>query len=337
MLEKLIKKGSKPVMRVSIVIPTYNRAELLNDTIESFDKLDFPKDQYEIIIANNNSPDNTEEVVKEWQQKATIPIKYHFEPRQGVHYARNSAAKLTSGEILYYTDDDMIADKDLLKHLVKVFDEFEDVGSATGRVLPIWEAAPPEWMRKYCFNGWLSLNNPKEDMIVAPYDVEVYSCHQAMRREAFFASGGFNPENTQGVWIGDGETGLNKKIKALGYKFAFMGKSLIYHRIPPGRLTQEYFNKRMANEGNCSSYADYKLHKFAPAQLKARMRNYRKRKWKEWLKYKIKQWIGRDTWHLSLGRVHYWQARIDYDRKLIEDASFRELVLRDNWFDEPMK
>ena len=116
---KQVAKGNEPF--VSIIIPTYNRAKMLGITIESFMTQSYPKDKYEIIVSDNNSSDNTREVVEEWQGKATVPIRYLFEGRQGVHYARNTAAKAAIGDILYFTDDDMIAANSLLLELVKVF------------------------------------------------------------------------------------------------------------------------------------------------------------------------------------------------------------------------
>ena len=95
------------VRTVSIIIPTYNRAKILGLTIESCVNQTYPIDLFEIIVADNNSSDDTKEVVKEWQTKSDVPIKYIFEPRQGAHFARNTAAKHSSGEILYFTDDDM--------------------------------------------------------------------------------------------------------------------------------------------------------------------------------------------------------------------------------------
>src|SRR5574341_1594500 len=196
---------------VSVIIPTYNREKMLGITIESFIKQTYPVGRYEIIISDNNSNDNTKYIVHEWQGKSNVAIKYFLEARQGVHYARNSAAKIAKGAILYFTDDDMIADKDLLTNLIKVFLMDYHVASATGRILPKWETEPPQWILKYCYNRWLSLNDRSEQLIIAPFDMDVFSCHQAVLREAFFKSGGFNPENTAGEWIGDGETGLNIK------------------------------------------------------------------------------------------------------------------------------
>ena len=109
-------------MFISVIIPTYNRSEMLGITIDSFIVQHYPKDQYEIIISNNNSTDNTAEVINEYLlNDLGVRIVYHFEKRQGVHYARNSAAKIAEGDILYFTDDDMIADSNLLEEIIKPF------------------------------------------------------------------------------------------------------------------------------------------------------------------------------------------------------------------------
>jgi glucosyl-dolichyl phosphate glucuronosyltransferase len=237
----------KNISFISIIIPTYNHAKMLGLTIESFTGQAYPKELYEIIISDNNSNDNIRDVVAEWQAKSPVPIKYVFEKRQGVHYARNSAAKIAKGEILYYTDDDMIADSRLLEEMVKVFELDPMIGTATGLVLGKFDVEPPKWASKYLINGYLSLTdkNKREELIISRDDCGVYSCHQAIKRDVFFKSGGFNPENTAGVWIGDGETGLNIKIRALGYKVAYISKSVIYHMLPENRTTLNYLIKRI--------------------------------------------------------------------------------------------
>jgi glycosyltransferase involved in cell wall biosynthesis len=71
-----VAKSNEPF--VSIIIPTYNRAKMLGLTIESFTGQDYPKELYEIIISDNNSSDNTRDIVAEWQAKSPVPIKYIF-------------------------------------------------------------------------------------------------------------------------------------------------------------------------------------------------------------------------------------------------------------------
>jgi glycosyltransferase involved in cell wall biosynthesis len=323
-------------MKISIIIPTYNRAKMLGITIESFVCQNYPKDQYEIIIADNNSKDNTKEVIEEWQMKLPATIKYIFENKQGVHYARNTAAKYAKGEILYYTDDDMIADQNLLSEILKPFLLDDKVATVTGRVLPKWEVSPPQWILKYCNNDLLSLNDPKEDLIIAPYDCNVFSCHQAIKRDVLFEAGGFNPENTAGEWIGDGETGLNIKIKDLGYKFAYNGKSVIYHMISPTRMTQGYLNKRLANQGNCDSYTEYKKYRYSKAQLIRKIISHGRNFSVQALKGALKFVIHKPSWRLNWAKSFYYFNRIKYDYRLIKDEKWRQLVIKYDWINDDM-
>mgnify|MGYP000973157067 CR=1 FL=1 len=248
---------------ITVIIPTYNRAHLLPLTLDSFISQTYPKENYEIIVSDNNSTDSTKELAAQYVINSPVTVKYIFEKRQGVHYARNSAAMQSRGDILYFTDDDMIADPDLLINLVQLFSYNPKIGCVTSRILPRFEVAPPKWVQKHLINAYLSLtdNDRPEQLVISENDTMVYSCHQGIKSDVFFKSGGFNPENTAGVWIGDGETGLNIKIKAMGYLFAYISSSVIYHIIPQERMTLSYLIRRIGNQGYCDSYTDYRQHR----------------------------------------------------------------------------
>ena len=318
---------------VSIVIPTFNRGNYLSITLDSFLSQDYPKDSFEIIIANNNSTDNTASIIEKYCANYSN-IKMLFESRQGVHYARNSAAKIAKGDILYYTDDDMIADRNLLSEIIKAFLMDDKVATATGRVLPKWEVQPPQWISDYCYNGLLSLNDPREDFIISPYDCGVFSCHQAIRRDILFAAGGFNPENTAGEWIGDGETGLNIKIRDLGYKFAYIGDAVTYHMIPKERMTQRYLNRRLANQGNCDSYTEYKKNIYSKWMLYKKILSHTKNLMKNLIYALIRIVLFKNKWRINWARVYYYINRIKYDFRLIKDEHWRRLVLKYDWLNE---
>jgi len=322
---------------ISVVIPTYNRAEMLWITVESFIKQNYPKDKYEIIVVNNNSTDNTESIIKTYldlDRSHGVKINYLFEKRQGVHFARNTAAKHASFDILYYTDDDMIADPNLLREIVKPFFLDNKIATVTGRVLPKWEKLPPKWIITLCYNGWLSLNDRKEDLIISSHDCGVFSCHQAIRKNVFFEAGGFNPENTAGVWVGDGETGLNIKIRDLGYKFAYIGSSVIYHMIPRERMTQDYLNKRLKNQGASDSYTAFRSYRYSKKELYMQI-----------VKHIIKipfMFIGAlllslyrwdSSWRFGIAYIYYYLQRIEYDMKLIRNDKWRNFVSKCNWLD----
>lgn len=243
---------------ISIIIPTYNRCNHVIKTLKSFQNQNYPKDKYEIILVDNNSTDDTNTIVRDYIQNQTSTIRYYLEPRTGNHYARNKAAAVANGEILYFCDDDVIADPLLLREIVTPFYMDETVGTATGRVLPKWETPPPKWIVEYCNNKFLSLLDPPEIFLISNSVNLFFSCHQAVRKDVFLKAGGFNPESFATHYLGDGETGLNIKIKNLGYRFAFVGSSITYHVIPPKRYTQTYLNNRLGNAGNAQAYTDFR-------------------------------------------------------------------------------
>jgi glucosyl-dolichyl phosphate glucuronosyltransferase len=315
---------------ISIIIPTYNRALLLSLTVDSFLAQNYPKDKVEIILANNNSTDNTREIIDSYCAKHT-QIRSVPESRQGVHYARNSAAEQARGDLLYFTDDDMIADPNLLQEIVRPFGMDEKVATVTGKVLPKWEVPPPQWILDFCVNRWLSLLDPPEDLIISRIDFNVYSCHQAVRRDIFLQSGGFNPENTAGEWIGDGETGLNLKIKDLGYKFAYISSSVTRHIIPPVRMTQEYFNKRVGNQGNCDSYTLYRKHRHGSAAMCWAILRNGLDLLHRWSLFAANYLLGRDKWRVHRAYMSYYAKRMKYDYRIITDENWRNLVLTDDW------
>lgn len=317
---------------VSVIIPTYNRSHLLILTVRSFIEQNYDKERFEIIIANNNSTDNTSEIINNLVKESPISIRHIMEKRQGVHYARNTAAKIAAGDILYYTDDDMIADKNLLREIVKVFTFDQNIGTATGMIIGKFDDSPPQWVKKHLINAYLSLTDEKrnEELIITPEDL-VYSCHQAIRKDVFFSAGGFNPENTAGTWIGDGETGLNLKIKKLGYKFAYTSKSIIYHIIPKQRTTLKYLIKRIGNQGFCDSYTEYRKHRdkrnIIPIMIKRNTIGFLKTLFLTTAKI----FLGKLSWRFLPANIMYFCKRNVYDFKLYTNESFREIVEIDDW------
>ena len=319
---------------VSIIIPTYNRAHSIKYTLDSFLQQNYPEDKFEIIVCDNNSTDNVKEVVLDYVEKySEKKVRYMFEGRQGVHYARNSAAKTARGDILYFTDDDMLAEPDLLKNLIPIFERNNKIGCATGKVLPKWETHPPKWISRFCINYLLSLNDLGSRTIIGAYDMGVFSCHEAIRRETFFETGGFHPEYTRDVYLGDGETGLNQDILRNKWKMAYVGKSVIYHMIPPKRMTQKHINKVMANAGIEISYVEYRKKYFDKKSLFYMYEGYFKAYLKDCKDIIVKTLLGESTLRFVVAKWHYYKARAVYDYHIVYDKRFRRMVIKNNWLD----
>jgi glycosyltransferase involved in cell wall biosynthesis len=319
---------------ISVIIPTYNRATLLELTINSFLQVDYPQDKIEIIISDNNSSDGTKEVVSRIIEKeGTSRIRYVFEPRQGVHYARNTASFLAKFEILYFTDDDMIADINIFNEINNTFIFDNNIGAVTGKVLPIWEVSPPSWISKHCNNYLLSLLNPKYDFLISESLDYLYSCHQAIRKDVFFKAEGFNPEYTKDKYMGDGESGLNNKIKTLGYKFGYNGKSLIYHMIPSSRFTQSYLNKRFENNGRAHSYGYFKIDGSRKILIKQILLVIILKIPFDFLKSIILPLIKNDVtlFRFLIGKIYYWYGYLNFSLSILTNSKFRCFVLKKDW------
>ena len=131
-------------MRVSVIIPTYNREKLLPSTLDSLMCQDFPKDAYEIIVVDNNSTDSTEQVMCKYidacSQEANI--RYVKELRQGDVYARNTGAAVADGEYLFFTDDDANFDSNWISCMVKVLEEYPQVAMIGSRIEILWNESP---------------------------------------------------------------------------------------------------------------------------------------------------------------------------------------------------
>jgi glycosyltransferase involved in cell wall biosynthesis len=315
---------------VSVIIPTYNRCATLRITVDSFLAQSYPVDRLEIIVVDNASTDDTPEMIAAMADRAPN-VRGMTETRRGAHFARNSGAMASRGSILYFTDDDMIADPALLESIVTVFTPDSNVASATGRVLPRWETEPPRWVLEHCKNALLSLNDLGEATIISDDDPGVFSCHQAILREAFVAAGGFNPDTNAEKFTGDNETGLNIKVKKLGYRFAYVGASVTHHMIPAARMTQRYLNSRFADQGFCDSYTAYQAVQAGRPRLAARVVAHALLAGVTSAKALARRAAGDSRWRLDLARFFYHRNWARYDTRLIRHAEWRQFVTRSDW------
>ncbi|WP_290057318.1 glycosyltransferase family 2 protein [Amycolatopsis solani] len=108
--------GDRP--RVSVVIPTYNRCEMLRTSLEHLTRQRLPAGDFEVIVADDGSSDATREVVESFADR--LRVKYHFQEDLGFRAgtARNAGARLADAPILVFLDTGPLFGPDLLlRHL----------------------------------------------------------------------------------------------------------------------------------------------------------------------------------------------------------------------------
>ena len=251
---------------ISIIIPTFNRSKQLKTTLNSFNNLNYDNINFEIIIIDNGSTDDTLIVVNEFRfNNPNFKIIYKFDKTPGLLTGRHLGAKIASGDILSFIDDDVVLSKDWLISIDNLMRSKSSFDLFTGPCLPLYESYPPKWLkyfwRKSVYGGkiclWLSLIDLKKDEIEIDPNY-VWGLNFTIRKSVFIELNGFNPDNIPRkfqMFQGDGESGLTKKAVE-SYKKALYNKNLLlYHQISKERLTHEYFDNRAYYAGVCNSFS----------------------------------------------------------------------------------
>ena len=114
--------GGTPSPRVSVIIPAYNAADFIGQALESV--LAQTYDDYEIIVVDDGSTDETQAVVEPYRDN----IRYHYQENQGVSLARNQGLALARGELIAWLDSDDFFYPDKLAKQVAIFDQQPFVG-----------------------------------------------------------------------------------------------------------------------------------------------------------------------------------------------------------------
>ena len=139
-------------MKYSVVIATYNRANDLRETLDSLSGLR-PDGDWEVIVVDNNSTDDTRQVVQVTRDIFPAPLRYLVEPEQGRSPALNAGIRLAHGDIIVTTDDDVRVDADWLDRAGAGL-ESHGCDYIGGRVLPIWGGPRPAWLANHGGQQW---------------------------------------------------------------------------------------------------------------------------------------------------------------------------------------
>jgi glycosyltransferase involved in cell wall biosynthesis len=248
---------------ISVIIPTRNRAQLLKKTLWSITKQTLPNNDFEVLVIDNGSTDDTFDIVTEYYSLLKN-LKYFYEPAPGLHSGRHRGLKESSGEILTFADDDIDAFPTWLEGIQTSFLN-KKIALVGGKNIPQYESHPPDWLEEL----WLSVKEGKymPDLSLLDFGEEVkevepyfiFGCNFSVRKDVLNQIKGFHPDGMPQTLIrfrGDGETHVAEQVKKLGYASLYHPKASIYHLVPSSRMSVEYLEKRAFNEGISGSYAD---------------------------------------------------------------------------------
>ncbi|MCI0564910.1 MAG: glycosyltransferase, partial [Nitrososphaera sp.] len=193
-------------------------------------------DNLEVLVVDNNSNDDTQEVVGAFSP--LVPIKYVLEPTQGLAIARNRGIKESQGKTLLFADDDVLLDSGWLAGYLQAFDVFADAGFFGGRICPGWTDCPrPAWLkdeRLPLLSGVLGCHDLGEtSRIYSAEEDPPFGASFAVRRAVFAKLAGFRTDlGVRGGSRGRGEdTELLNRARRSGVSGVYVGEALCWHRV----------------------------------------------------------------------------------------------------------
>ncbi len=238
--------------RLSLIIATYNRAEQLLVTLRSVAAQTAPVAEWECVVVDNNSTDGTAARFEEFREAhPALPLRRVFESRQGLSWARNRGIAETTGDVVAIIDDDERIAPEFIASYIAFFDAHPAVASAGGRIVAEYPEGRPAWMSRYTERP---IANPI-DLGPAPRPFPRGRIpgggNMALRRTAVGRYGTFDPHlGRRGErLLGGEESDLFARLARGGEQCWYVPGAVMYHIIPPSKLTRDYFDRLCYNIG----------------------------------------------------------------------------------------
>lgn len=225
-------------MKISAIICTYNREKYLPLLFESIEKQSLSEKDFEVVIINNNSTDNTEVICYGFIEKnPDMVIKYIVEDKQGLSYARNRGIAESTGGILTFLDDDAFLSDSFMETVLRNFEKNPDVYCIGGKIHLHYEDKPPVWVSKYMAEMF-GFYDPGSKPFVYRNRKFPRGSNMSFRKSVFDKVGLFNTKlgRTGENMLAAEEKELFFRIYRMGLKSVYLPQALVYHRVPASRL-----------------------------------------------------------------------------------------------------
>ena len=233
-------------MRLEVVIPTYNRADLLPVCLKSLLVAKIPDGlTVGITVVDNNSKDQTKQVIESWKTHFEGRLHYLFEEKQGRSAALNKGITASRSDLVGFIDDDEEIDQTWYQVVHQAFTAC-DVDFIGGPYIPNWEKDPPDWLPND-HQGVIGLVDAGNEII--PYDENypgiLMGGNAVIRRSAIEKVGLYMTSlgRTGARLLAGEDEDMYRRLLASGAKGLYLPDLKIYHLIPAARLTKKYYRQ----------------------------------------------------------------------------------------------
>jgi len=234
------------MMILDVIIPTYNRHRLLRRTLDSLLSAELPSNlRVRVTVVDNNSADATRATVESYAGRFKDGLNYVFEARQGRSFALNAGIASTDGDLIGMIDDDEEIDKCWYRSVESMFSQ-DGIDFIGGPYVPLWGADQPDWLPMTHLGaiGWIDGGKN-----VVPFDKTypgILMGGNAVLTRAILNEVGFYNTNlgrTGARLLAGEDDDMYLRLLAAGARGLYVPDLIIYHYVPPERLTKSYFRR----------------------------------------------------------------------------------------------
>jgi glycosyltransferase involved in cell wall biosynthesis len=238
-------------MLISIIICTWNRARLLQATLQRLTEIDGLDDgPLELLVIDNNSTDRTADIVRSFETR--LPIRRVFEVQAGQSHARNRGILEAHGDFLLWTDDDVLVGNEWLRAFRRAIVRHPEASIFGGPIHP-WFETPPDPQLTAAFpaaaTGFCGLDYARDEGPLHQGET-VFGANMGFSRTAladvrFDTALGVSPHSEQ---RGE-EVKLIRALTDRGHRLIWVPAMSVRHYVDPSRLTLQYLGKFYAARG----------------------------------------------------------------------------------------
>jgi glucosyl-dolichyl phosphate glucuronosyltransferase len=242
-------------VNLDVVVPTYNRSQLLRRTLSSLLTAPIPEGlSVTILVVDNNSSDDTEQVVKDHLCPSDRSLVYLRETKKGSSNARNAGIGAGAGELIGFVDDDEEIDPAWYGVVAREFAD-PSVNFIGGPYLGNWSAPPPAWLPPG-YHAAIGVVPPKpRGSFDAKFSGILMGGNAVVRRAVFDRIGMYSTllgRSGKGL-LSEEDAEFYRRLTAASIYGVYVPDLVIHHYIPSERLTRRYHRRwsfwRAASQG----------------------------------------------------------------------------------------
>jgi len=236
-------------LNISVILATCRRPSLLRQTLESLARTSYPKSDFEVLVCDNAGDEETRLVCRNFVER--LPIRYLVETLPGKNAALNHALDHASGELLLFTDDDIVAEEDWLEEMWEGARRWPGHSVFGGRVLPLWAGVPPSFVMASAHQGLLFAKLDPDIPEGLDEQFIPFGPNLAIRRSIFIEGHSYDPEigPSGRSYIMGSETDMLKRLRNSGYPPVYLPRSCVHHQIRPEQYSVRWLLRRCMNYG----------------------------------------------------------------------------------------